>query len=136
MSLKDRLQQWKARKAADPTFVPTVKLDVAPRFTFTAPLARSTDPETSHTAVALLTTRQSHAERLLEAFRANPGGLTAEEAADVAGIDPWAASKRVSDLRRAWEIQAKHEPPGKPVTRIGRSGRPATVYIPFVQVPF
>jgi hypothetical protein len=122
MSLKDRVKRIRNRRS-------TVTLPP-----LTAPIVRATDPETSHQAAAQLTTQRSHAERLLEAFQKFPEGLTAEEAAEVAGIDPWAASKRVSDLRRRWVIAAKHNPPGQPVTRIGRSGRPATVYVPWEPV--
>jgi len=83
--------------------------------------ARRTDPDTSHAAAQRVSTAASNCAALLRAFRAAPAGLTAEEAAAVAGIDPWAASKRVSDLVREELVSDTGQ------RRPGRSGRPQRV---------
>jgi hypothetical protein len=81
-------------------------------------LARLTDPETSHAAAkALGGGAETMRRTLLSVFAGGGSGLTAEEAAGATGIDPWQASKRVSDLLAAKLI----EPTGR--TRRGTSGR-------------
>jgi len=62
------------------------------------PLARNTDPDTSHTAADALTTRADHCRRLL-AIYARGGEWTDENACAAAGLvdGGW---KRCSDLRR------------------------------------
>ncbi|MGV0949387.1 MAG: hypothetical protein ACOYB3_01855 [Azonexus sp.] len=86
-------------------------------------LARTTDPETSRKAAALLgTTAGTHRGMLLRAFAVEP--LTAEEAASRAGLLVGTAgnyTKRVSDLTNAGYIA----PTGQ--TRTGTSGRAARV---------
>lgn len=77
-------------------------------------LARRTDPETSKAAARRLEAG-SIRKALLKTFLV--GSRTFEEAADVAGIDPWQASKRVSDLIAAGFV---HDTGG---TRSGASGR-------------
>jgi hypothetical protein len=87
--------------------------------------ARGSDPDTSRDAAAQVTTLNGHCEALLRVYP-DWVGLTAEEAAGHAGINPWAASKRVSDLRRMGLI----EPlvlDGKTVTRKNSSNRQAEV---------
>lgn len=79
--------------------------------------ARRTDPQTSKDAAARVTTAASHRTSLLAAYAKAPEGLTAEEAADAAGIDRWAASKRVSDLLRNSHLYDTGE------RRAGESGR-------------
>jgi len=82
-------------------------------------LARRRDPGTSK-AAARNVERDSMLTALLTEFaRAD---LTAEEAAHRAQLDPWASSKRVSDLLNAGHI----EPiivEGDTLTRAGSSGR-------------
>lgn len=82
-------------------------------------LARRGDPATSKEAAASLH-REGHLRALLEAYRG--AELTSEEAASIAGIDAWQASKRTSDLLSAGLIvEVMRE--NKPVKRRGRSGR-------------
>lgn len=71
---------------------------------FTAPIARTTDPATSHTAARLVQPKRGTiASQLLAIFRAYPNGLTPKEAATYANIEGgW---KRVSDLKNAGHIR-------------------------------
>lgn len=73
---------------------------------FDQPLARDSDPETSHKA-AVQFKRDSIRHKLLRQYNYNPAfadGLTDEEAAAVAYVGPggW---KRCSDLRNAGMIE-------------------------------
>ena len=82
--------------------------------------ARTTDPATSKAAAASVDAQPmiDVLATLYERYsRIGFGGMTAEEAADAAGFDPWAVSKRVSDLIRQGIIA----PTGR--TRPGSSGR-------------
>lgn len=74
-------------------------------FDFFCPIARNSDPETSHAgAVAIEPKRGTQASQLLAIFRAYPNGLTPKEAALYAGIEHgW---KRVSDLKNASLIRS------------------------------
>ena len=84
----------------------------------TQPSARATDPGTSHAAAASMkdASRGLRAE-LLAAYQTHPCGLTMDEAAVLAGIPTWAASKRISELRAAGLIVDTG------LTRPGQSGR-------------
>ena len=67
----------------------------------TTPIARPTDPETSHEAAESITDsgrRQSLAAQLLRVIKAQPG-LTGGEISEVSGIERWAVTKRLSDLK-------------------------------------
>lgn len=82
-------------------------------------LARRGDPGTSK-AAARNVERDSMLTALLTEFAS--ADLTAEEAAHRARLDPWASSKRVSDLLNSGHI----EPiivEGDTLTRAGSSGR-------------
>ena len=73
---------------------------------FTAPIARTTDPATSHEAAEAITKsgkRQTQAERVLEYIKANPGscGGKVGHVLEIEGC--W---KRVSDLKNAGKIYA------------------------------
>ena len=89
----------------------------------TTPSARRTDPQTSHDAAASMRepSKGLRAE-LLAAYRSRPAGLTMDEAAAIAGIPTWGASKRISELRAAGLIVDSGE------VRAGASGRMQTVY--------
>lgn len=65
---------------------------------FDPPIARGTDPLTSHKAAARLTTRASHSRIILEVVSSHPG-KTCREIASLAGLEPYEVSKRLSDLR-------------------------------------
>lgn len=66
------------------------------------PRSRKSDPATSRAAEATLSSAATACGRLLAEYRAAlPGGLTDEEAAERAGIDPLReGGKRCADLRR------------------------------------
>jgi hypothetical protein len=82
-------------------------------------LARSSDPATSKAAARSLS-RESMLRVLLAAF--GHKNATAEEAATAAEVDPWAASKRVSDLLNSGLIEVAIVN-GNEITRRGSSGR-------------
>lgn len=85
------------------------------------PVARNTDPVTSHDATPAPTSRTTMMRQLLTQFRT--GGVTAEQAADAAGYTSAdGAWKRVSDLRNAGYIEATDR------THKARSGREQTVW--------
>lgn len=91
--------------------------------------ARTSDPSTSHAAAAELTTADDHRSRLLAAFRGQPAGLTADEAASIAGLLAVGYWKRVSDLKRDGLVVDSGR------TRPGRSGRAQRVLIPTPKEP-
>lgn len=82
-------------------------------------IARKDDPPTSK-AAARNVERETSLQLLLQQYaRAD---LTFEEAAQRAQMNPWAASKRVSDLANVGYIQPIMTADG-PMTRKGESGR-------------
>jgi hypothetical protein len=84
----------------------------------TTPSARATDPATSHAAAASMREESKGLRaELLAVYQGRPTGLTMDEAAELAGIPTWAASKRISELRAAGMIVDTG------LTRPGRSGR-------------
>lgn len=85
------------------------------------PLARSTDPDTSHAAARRLTRADSMRAKLLRTY-CQHGGLTAEEASEFAGYGPAdGAWKRVSDLRNLGYLCDSG------LRRVGTSGRQQVV---------
>ena len=96
------------------------------------PIARASDPGTSHAgATAVQPRRGTQKFRILEAYyleRQDGGwymtGLTADEAAEAAGLTHVGYWKRVSDLLTEGLLQPVHLPdtPDVDVTRPGRSG--------------
>jgi len=65
------------------------------------PIARTTDPWTSHAGAVEVTDsgrRLTQSERLLAVVRSHPG-LTGGEISELAGLDRWATTKRLSDLK-------------------------------------
>ena len=84
--------------------------------------ARTTDPDTSKNAYLLHTPRKdSQAAKLLAMYKRKPTGLTADEAAERAGLLNVGYWKRVSDLHRDGFIQDTD------ITRPGKSGAKQTV---------
>jgi predicted HTH transcriptional regulator len=72
-----------------------------------APLARATDPQTSHDAARNVTasgTRAAHCATILAAVKANPGS-TAGELAEFTGIDRVEVGRRLPDLRNAGQVR-------------------------------
>lgn len=91
------------------------------------PLARITDPETSHEAAAdqiESERRDNHAERVLEVVRKMPG-CSYRELADAAEF-PEAVEviRRLDDLRKAGLVHAGDK------RRCSISGRPSQVWFP------
>lgn len=75
------------------------------------PIARNTDPETSHAAAAFLRSsgaRASHQQRILEVVRRLPG-LTVIEIAVQCGLNDHKVGKRLSDLATAGKISRGEE---------------------------
>ena len=92
-------------------------------FLASLPVARTTDPDTSHAAGDQLSksNRETMCGRLLAQIRLRP--LTAEQAAEAAGYAPQdGAWKRVSDLRNAGLVVDSG------LRRPGRSGRSQIVW--------
>lgn len=88
----------------------------------TTPSARRTDPATSHAAAqSMQDASKGLRAELLAVYQTHPSGLTMEEAAALAGIPTWAASKRISELRAAGQIIDTG------TTRKGASGRQQAV---------
>lgn len=86
------------------------------------PLARATDPATSHAgamAVRLRAGSQKHA-LLMEVYR--HGALTADEAGNAADLLHTGYWKRISDLLNEGLLEPVLDSSGYPLTRPGRSG--------------
>jgi hypothetical protein len=71
---------------------------------------RNTDPDTSAQAAETVSTVTRHKRALMQAHydvlhRASYQGLTAHEAAELAGLDDYAGSKRCSDLLAAGYLE-------------------------------
>ena len=69
----------------------------------TTPIARPSDPWTSHIGAAEVTEsgrRKTQSERLLAVVQSHPG-LTGGEISELAGLERWATTKRLSDLKNA-----------------------------------
>ncbi len=78
-------------------------------FTTDAPLARATDPESSHLAARNIVasgTAAAHRERILAAIKAN-ADCTCGELAELTGLHRSAVSKRLPELRRAGLIETR-----------------------------
>jgi len=89
---------------------------------FGAPLARPTDPATSHAAAARVTTfRGEHRRKILEALAAGPAGQSG--IAERAGLTVAQVSKRLGEMRRDGEIERCGE------TRSAAGGREAAYRI-------
>lgn len=100
---------------------PATRTDDLPMFA-PPPIARATDPRTSHDAAKRLSARDAVIRRVVEAHAdVAPHGLTADECAAVTGLD--GAWKRCSDavaLGYLWENGD---------ARAGRSGRAQVVRV-------
>ena len=72
----------------------------------TPPIARTTDPCTSHAGAVEVTEsgrRQTQAERCLDVVQARPG-LTAGEIGELTGLGHVPAQRRLSDLKAAGKV--------------------------------
>lgn len=87
------------------------------------PVARRTDPETSHAAGARAGTNAStHRARALELLRVAPTGLTDFELADLTGLQQTSIGKRRGELRDAGLVRDSGR------RRASPSGSPAIVW--------
>lgn len=84
------------------------------------PVARGADPDTSHAAAPTTSARHTVMAQLLAAIKQRP--MTTEEAAAVAGLDHWQATKRMSDLKATEQVTDSGE------RRKGASGRQQIVW--------
>lgn len=84
------------------------------------PVARTTDPSTSHAAVPADQSRRTQMAALLAAITAEP--LTAEEAGRRCGLDTYQAHRRTADLKNTGQIEDSG------LRRRGSSGRLAIVW--------
>lgn len=95
----------------------------------THPMARATDPDTSHEAAAEVTASGvAHAQRaaVLEAVRRQPGG-TSDELADAMGASRYTPARRLIELERAGLVARGGARPSKLTGRNGLTWWPATV---------
>jgi hypothetical protein len=91
------------------------------RITLPEPVrARTSDPQTSHDAAAMLARADSHCHKILRLYAQNADGLTDAEV-EATGIVKH-AWKRCSDLRN-WGLVAPVRQSDQIVTRPGPSGR-------------
>ena len=84
---------------------------------FPKPIARNSDPETSHESAreTKRTTQKRHCARLLELIRSEPGCIN-HELAVLSGLELYETTKRVSDLigtGRAHYGPARRGPTGR-----------------------
>jgi hypothetical protein len=100
-------------RGADPAQTSLLGLSEAVTATSAHVLHRASDPTISARAAASIAPRTGTYKRLLfDAIAASEDGLTFEEAARRVGMDPWQASKRVSDLKRDGLVTVVGERPG------------------------
>jgi hypothetical protein len=92
---------------------------------FAPPIARSSDPETSHEAAAALSSRSHQVRAVVRAAWAagRVRGVTADEAARGSALDVHSAGKRLSDAVALGYLE------DTPTTRVGASGRRQTVRV-------
>jgi predicted ArsR family transcriptional regulator len=93
-----------------------------------ATLARRSDPPTSKAAARVAGRLGSHRRRVLEVLGEYQMGVTHEEAAERAGLEPDQTWKRLSDLKRTGLAEVLRVN-GHDVTRLLRSGSPGDVYV-------
>jgi predicted ArsR family transcriptional regulator len=85
--------------------------------------ARTSDPDTSFSAAASVEgIAPRHMKVCFAALAASAGGLTSQEIADATGLDHWAVTRRVADLKNAGSVEDSG------VRRKNRSGRSAAVW--------
>jgi predicted ArsR family transcriptional regulator len=93
----------------------------AGRTLFDAPRARIDDAHTSHAAAAsMVGAAGEHRRLILDALRAAPTPLSAEEIAGRVGLTGVQVARRLAELRRAGAIAAGER---VAVTRSGRAAR-------------
>lgn len=86
--------------------------------------ARRTDPATSHEAAARVAEFSSaHHQRVMDALRRAGGRAGAEQIAHIAGMDAYAARKRLPELQALGAVRATEE------TAMTRSGRRERVWV-------
>lgn len=89
-----------------------------------SPLARATDPLTSHEAAARVAEFASaHHQRVMDALRRAGGRAGAEQIAFVAGMDAYAVRKRLPELAEAGAVRVTDD------TAMTRSGRRERIWV-------
>jgi hypothetical protein len=94
----------------------------------TFPMARTSDPHTSHQAAARTDTRTTRALAWDALVAAGPDGLTDFELAARTGIGQTSIGKRRLDLLRDGMVEPVLTPLGKPATRPSPTGSPSIVW--------
>jgi predicted HTH transcriptional regulator len=110
----------------DPTDEPIVPSRGFPygKFENKEPLARSTDPSTSHAAAKAVTEsgqRDSQKAKVLRALQNNPR-MTSQELAGVGGFDRYMVARRLPDLERDGMVRKAGE------RACNVSGTPAVIW--------
>jgi hypothetical protein len=102
-----------------------------PLFAEPAPVARNTDPDTSHDAARSMREAAAiqRAQIMQQLYAAGPEGLTADAIDERAGWRPTTAGRRLVELVRMGLASLAYGADLEPVTRLTRSGRAAQVYL-------
>jgi hypothetical protein len=101
-----------------------------PLFAEPAPVARKSDPDTSHKAADSMREGAAlHRARIMQLLYAHPEGLTGDEINDLAGWPAATAGRRLVELVRMGLASLAYGADLEPITRATRSGRAAQVYL-------
>lgn len=99
------------------------------QLSLTTPIARSSDPTSSHAAAAAITrdgTRGEQAAQVLAALLRHPG-MTSRELAHLAGLDRYVVARRLPELAQATPPRAR-KGEGADARYCQRSGRLACTW--------
>ncbi len=102
-----------------------------PLFAEPAPVARNTDPDTSHKAADSMREAAAvqRAQIMQQLYAAGSVGLTADEIDERQGWRPTTAGRRLGELVRMGLASLAFGSDLEPVERLTRSKRPAQVYL-------
>jgi hypothetical protein len=102
-----------------------------PLFQEPAPVARKSDPDTSHKAADSMREAAAvqRAQIMQQLYAAGSVGLTADEVDERQGWRPTTAGRRLVELVRMGLASLRYDADLEPVTRATRSGRAAQVYL-------
>jgi hypothetical protein len=97
---------------------------------FAEPVARRSDPDTSHRAADSMREGAAiHRAQIMALLRSHYDGLTGDEINDLAGWPAATAGRRLVELVRMGLVCLAYDANLEPVTRLTRSGRQAQVYL-------